>query len=82
MWHIAVYVNKLTRRVPLVEQELSTLPDHLSSPYVFSGVRVSRSLVLCVCFVLSLFVLLYIFFCPLCGLFFFELRILIINLVS
>jgi hypothetical protein len=46
MWHIAVYVNKLTRRVPLVEQELSTLPDHLSSPYVFSGVRVSRSLVL------------------------------------
>ena len=35
----------------LVEQELPTLPEHLSSPPVFSGVRVGRSLVLCVCFV-------------------------------
>jgi hypothetical protein len=37
--------------VPLVEQELLTLPEHLSSPPVFSGVRVTRSLVLFVCFV-------------------------------
>ena len=37
--------------VPLVEQELFTLPEHLSSPLVFSGVRVTRSLVLYVCFV-------------------------------
>jgi hypothetical protein len=29
--------------------ELFTLPQHLSSPLVFSGVRVTRSLVLCVC---------------------------------
>jgi hypothetical protein len=35
----------------LVEQELLTLPEHLSSPPVFSGVRVIRSLVLYVCFV-------------------------------
>jgi len=28
-----------------------TLPEHLSSPLVFSGVHVTRSLVLCVCFV-------------------------------
>jgi hypothetical protein len=28
--------------VPLVEQELLTLPEHLSSPPVFSGVRVNR----------------------------------------
>jgi len=28
-----------------------TLPEHLSSPPVFSGVRVTRSLVLYVCFV-------------------------------
>jgi hypothetical protein len=35
----------------LVEQELATLPDRLSSLPVFSGVRVTRSLVLCVCFV-------------------------------
>ena len=38
-------------RVPLVEQELPTLPEHLSSPPVFSGVRVNQSLVLCVCFI-------------------------------
>ena len=37
--------------MPLVEQERLTLPEHLSSPPVFSGVRLSRSLVLYVCFV-------------------------------
>jgi hypothetical protein len=37
--------------VSLMEQELLTLPEHLSSPQVFSGVRVTRSLVLYVCFV-------------------------------
>jgi hypothetical protein len=37
--------------VPLVEQERLTLPEHLSSLPVFSGVRVNRSLVLYVCFV-------------------------------
>jgi hypothetical protein len=41
----------LPRRVPLVEQELLTLPEHLSSPRLFSGVRVTWSLVLYVCFV-------------------------------
>jgi len=40
-----------TDMVPLVEQELPTLPEHLSSPPIFSGVRVTRSLVLYVCFV-------------------------------
>ena len=35
----------------LVEQELPTLPEHMTSPPVFSGVRVTRSLVLYVCFV-------------------------------
>jgi hypothetical protein len=38
-------------RYCLVEQELLTLPEHLSSPPVFSEVRVTRSLVLFVCFV-------------------------------
>jgi hypothetical protein len=42
----------------------------------FSGVRVTRSFVLCVCFVLLSF------FPPLCCLFFFELRSLITSLVS
>ena len=39
------------RQISLVEQELPTLPEHLSSPSVFSAIRVTRSLVLCVCFV-------------------------------
>jgi len=43
--------TRLTRRVPLVEQELLILPERLSSPPVFSEVRVTRSLALCVCFV-------------------------------
>jgi hypothetical protein len=50
-WLITEFVARLTRRVPLVEQELLTLPEHMSSPPVFSGVRVTRSLVLYVCFV-------------------------------
>ena len=37
--------------MPLVEQKLLTIPEHLSSLPVFSGVRVTRSLVLYVCFV-------------------------------
>ena len=37
--------------MPLVEQYLLTLAEHMNSPPVFSGVRVTRSLVLCVCFV-------------------------------
>ena len=41
----------------MVEQELPTLPEHPSSPPVFSAVRVARSLVLCVCFVDYPFVL-------------------------
>ena len=45
------FVTRLPRRVQLVEQELLTLPEHLSSPPVFSGVRFTRCLVLCVCFV-------------------------------
>jgi hypothetical protein len=46
-WLINRLVTRLTRWVPLVEQELSTLPEHRSSTPVFSGVRVTRSLVLC-----------------------------------
>ena len=45
-----------------MEQELLTLPEYLSSHPGFSGVRVSRSLVLCVRFCKSLFVPLYFFF--------------------
>ena len=41
----------------------------------FGGVRVTRSLVLCVVFCRSLFLLLYFFFCPLGCLPFFDVRI-------
>jgi hypothetical protein len=37
--------------VQLVEQELLTLPEDLSSRLVFSWIRVTGSPVLCVCFV-------------------------------
>jgi hypothetical protein len=47
---ITGFVAKLTRWAPQVEQELLTLPKHMSSIPVFSGVRVTRSLVLYVCF--------------------------------
>ena len=64
---------------PLVEQELLTLPEHLSSLPVFSWVRVTRSLVLYVCFVDRF---LSFFFWSLCCLFFFDIRILITSLIS
>jgi hypothetical protein len=51
LWLITGFVTRLTRRLSLVEQELLTIPEHLSSPPVLSGVRVTRSLVLYVCFV-------------------------------
>ena len=56
-----------------------TLPEHTSSSLVFSGVCVTRSLVLCVCFVDRC---LYFFFWSLCCLFFFDIQILITPLVS
>jgi len=48
----------------------------------FSVVRVTRSLLFCVVFCRSLFVLLSNFFWPLCCLSFFDLRLLIIPLIS
>jgi hypothetical protein len=50
-WLITGFVTRLTRRVSLVEQELLALPEHLSSPPDLSGFSVTRSLLLCVCFV-------------------------------
>jgi hypothetical protein len=41
----------MQKKYKIVQQELHTLPERLNSPPVFSGVRVTRSLVLCVCFV-------------------------------
>ena len=71
-------VTRVTRRVPLVK-ELLTLPEHLHSPPVYNGVRVTQSLALCVCFVDCC---LSFFFWPFCCLSFFDLRIFITTLVS
>jgi len=76
-WYFEEIVTRLTRRVPLVEQELLILPEHMSSLPVFSGVRVIRSLVLCTCCVGNCLSV-----CPLCCLSFFDLRIRITPLVS
>jgi hypothetical protein len=50
-WLITGFVSRLTRRVPLVKQELLNLSEHLGLLAVFSGLRVTRSLVLYACFV-------------------------------
>ena len=80
-WVIIGFVTRITRRVPLVEQELLTLPEHLSSPPVFSGISCYSIFSFMSMFCRSLFVLLYSFFWPLCCLFF-DIRILITPLVS
>ena len=71
------FVTRLTRQVPLVEQELLILPENLSSTPVLSRVHVTRSLVLYVCFVYRC-----LSFWPLSCLSFFNLRIFITLLVS
>ena len=56
-WLITVCIW-LNTRVPLVEQELSTLSEHLSSSPGFSWVQITRSLVCFMCmFCRSLFAL-------------------------
>ena len=72
----------LIHDLSLVEQELPTLSEHLRCSSVFSWVRFTRSLVLCVCFVDRCFSFGIFFFWSLCCLFFFDLRILITPLVS
>ena len=59
-----------------------TPPEHLCSPPRFSGVRVARSLVSCVMFSRSLFVLLSFSFWPLYCLSFCDLRLPITSLES
>ena len=49
--------KRVTQPMPLLEQELLTLLQHLSSSLVFSGIRVAPSLVFCVVFCRSLYCL-------------------------
>ena len=76
------FVTRLIRRMPVVDQELPTLLGHLSSPLGLIGVRITRSLVVCVCLVGRCLSFYISCFWSLCCLFFFNLRILIIPLVS
>ena len=71
----------LTKRVTNIKWTWDKLCLELFS-LVFSGVRITRSLVVCVMFCRSLFVVFSFFFWPLCCLFFFDLLILINSLVS
>ena len=80
-WLITGFVTRLTRRVQLVEQELILVRNHMSSSPVFSGVHITRSLVLYVCFLDRWLSFSYFFFWPLCFLFFFDIWILITPLV-
>ena len=65
----------------LMEKELLTLPEHMSSPPVLSGVRFTWSLVLCVCFVDRCLSFCTFFFWPLCCLFFFDIWIMLTPLI-
>jgi hypothetical protein len=72
------FVTRITRQVPHMEQGLPTRPEYMSSPPVFSGVHVARSLVFCIVFWWSLSFFLW----SLCCLTIFNLRFLITSLVS
>ena len=80
-WLITWFVTRVTRRVTLVEQELSTLPEHLSSPRFLVGSCYSIFSFICM-FCRSLFALLYFSFWPLSFLFFFDIRILYVCFVD
>jgi hypothetical protein len=45
------FATRVTRRMPLVEQRLLTLPGQLRSSPVFCGIPVAQYLVFCVVFV-------------------------------
>jgi hypothetical protein len=77
-----LFVSSVTRRVLPMEQELLTHPTHPRWPPVFSGVCVARSLVFSLLFYSSLIVLLSFFCLPLYYLFFFDLRVFVVPLVS
>jgi hypothetical protein len=50
------FVKRIPRRGTHVEQDMPTLPEHLSWRQGFNGIRVARSLVFCVMLCRSLFV--------------------------
>ena len=81
-WLITGFVTIVTRRVPNVEQEMNNIQAHMSSTPDFSGVRIARPWGFYVVLCTSLFVRLSFFVFPLYYLSFFDLRLLIILLIS
>jgi hypothetical protein len=81
-WLITRFVTRLTRRVSLVEQELPTLPEHLSSLRFWWNSYYSIFSFIHVCFVDRFLSFCIFCFWPLCCLFFFDVWILITPLVS
>jgi hypothetical protein len=82
-----VYISQLIRYARASSNYSDFLKRHLHLrnrllDQGYKKIRLIRSLVLCVCFFRSLFVLLCFFFWPLCCMFFFDIRILITPLVS
>ena len=84
--HWNVFANRSLLVLLTVSKQLKYVilntMEHLRSPPIFSGVCVTRSLVLCVCFVDHCLFICTFFFWALCSLFFFDIRILITILVS
>ena len=81
MYHRVSKDKKATRLLPHMDQQLHNLPEHLSSGFGFSEVRVVLSLVFgVICFIL-LFFHFFLSLLPLYGLFL-ELRLLITLLVA
>jgi hypothetical protein len=64
-WLITGCVAKIKRNVSRLEQELSILPEHLSSHPVFSGISIAQSSIFCQVLCRSLFLPLFIFLWPL-----------------
>ena len=62
--HITEFVARVTRRIPLVKQELLRFPAHLRSSPVVSGVHDCSIFIFSVAFRRSLFVLLSFSLCP------------------
>jgi hypothetical protein len=62
---VTIYKARVTSRVPLMEQERLKLPKNLSSYPVCNGFVFAQSLVLCVVFCRSLFIILSFYFSPL-----------------
>ena len=74
LWITTRFVNRATCRLPLVQQELLTLPKHLSAHHVHCGVRVTRSFVFCVVYFQIIVSPLVLFFLVTTALFVLQLR--------